>query len=120
MRMLRSSLDYVSGLIIWGAAESAVTIMAASIPVLRTLFHDLRVSSRKYYGSHRIEDSVSSRFGRSQNGKGDISVAMSDLEGQQSHLGDKSLGQNMKSEIVLIRHPDAAYGSKRFTGMGRR
>ncbi|KAK1756523.1 hypothetical protein QBC47DRAFT_451980 [Echria macrotheca] len=38
-------------LVLWGAAESGVTIMAASIPVLRTLFRDLNTISRKYYVS---------------------------------------------------------------------
>ncbi|KAM7200881.1 hypothetical protein V8F20_005123 [Naviculisporaceae sp. PSN 640] len=39
----------VAGLICWGAAESAVTIVAASIPVLRTLFKDIRSPSKRYY-----------------------------------------------------------------------
>ncbi|KAK1765582.1 hypothetical protein QBC33DRAFT_425451, partial [Phialemonium atrogriseum] len=42
----------LTGLIIWGTAESAVTIMAASIPVLRTLFRDLRVSNRRRSNDH--------------------------------------------------------------------
>lgn len=36
-----------------GSAESAVTIIAASIPVLRTLFRDLQTLSRRQYGTGR-------------------------------------------------------------------
>ncbi|KAK0639663.1 hypothetical protein B0T16DRAFT_337083 [Cercophora newfieldiana] len=47
-----ADFTYVSApLVIWGAAESGVTIMAASIPVLRTLFRDLNTMSRKYYNN---------------------------------------------------------------------
>ncbi|KAK4149363.1 hypothetical protein C8A00DRAFT_47010 [Chaetomidium leptoderma] len=49
-----SDFTYVSApLIVWSAAESAVTIMAASIPVLRTLFRDLQTISKRHYGSSR-------------------------------------------------------------------
>ncbi|KAK1585766.1 uncharacterized protein LY79DRAFT_518243 [Colletotrichum navitas] len=40
-----------SRLAIWGACETGVTIMAASIPVLRVLIRDVAASTRKYYGS---------------------------------------------------------------------
>lgn len=41
----------ISELIVWGAAESAVTIIAVSIPVLRTLVREVRSTTRqKYYG----------------------------------------------------------------------
>ena len=46
--------DDSSGLCIWGAAESAVTIMAASIPTLRILFRDnFRNLSKRYYSSNK-------------------------------------------------------------------
>jgi len=48
-------------LILWGAAESGVTIMAASIPVLRTLFRDLNTISRKYYLSESKNATQGSR-----------------------------------------------------------
>ncbi|KAH8898213.1 hypothetical protein GQ53DRAFT_817506 [Thozetella sp. PMI_491] len=44
---------FSSGLIIWGTAESSVTIMAASIPVLRVLFRDIKSISRRYYISNQ-------------------------------------------------------------------
>jgi hypothetical protein len=37
------------------AAESAVTIIAASIPVLRTLFKDLHTLSQRYHESDRYD-----------------------------------------------------------------
>lgn len=42
-------IDANSGLIIWGAAESAVTIMAASIPVLRVLLRDVSTFTKNKY-----------------------------------------------------------------------
>lgn len=46
-----STSDDGSDLVIWGTCESGVTIMAASIPVLRVLVRDVASSARKYYGS---------------------------------------------------------------------
>jgi len=51
----------VTPLILWGAAESGVTIMAASIPVLRTLFRDLNTISRRYYISESKSATQNSR-----------------------------------------------------------
>ncbi|KAH8655321.1 hypothetical protein BX600DRAFT_525261 [Xylariales sp. PMI_506] len=39
-------------LVIWGEAETATTIIAASIPVLRVLLKDIKQSSSRYYGSN--------------------------------------------------------------------
>ncbi|KAK0717511.1 hypothetical protein B0T26DRAFT_710099 [Lasiosphaeria miniovina] len=59
---------YVSApLILWGAAESAVTIMAASIPVLRTLFRDLQTLSRRLYVSESKNDTQISKISPKQN-----------------------------------------------------
>lgn len=44
--MLADGVD----LFIWGNAESAITIMAASIPILRVLIRDANIS-RRYYKS---------------------------------------------------------------------
>ncbi|KZL85872.1 hypothetical protein CI238_11171 [Colletotrichum incanum] len=51
-----------SELAIWGTCESGVTIMAASIPVLRVLVRDVSSTARKYYGSSGIRTNRS-RFG---------------------------------------------------------
>ncbi|KAF9878152.1 hypothetical protein CkaCkLH20_04190 [Colletotrichum karsti] len=39
-----------SDLVIWGTCEASVTIVAASIPVLRVLVRDVASTARKYYG----------------------------------------------------------------------
>ncbi|KAK1770050.1 hypothetical protein QBC33DRAFT_529996 [Phialemonium atrogriseum] len=53
-------------LMIWGAAESAVTIIAASIPILRTMF--LEVSMLKYRSrSVRLEDGIRMSTSRMRN-----------------------------------------------------
>ena len=39
-------------LFIWGNAEVDVTIIAASIPVLRVFAREIRTSARRYYISH--------------------------------------------------------------------
>ena len=68
-------LDRSTGLTIWGTAESAVTIMAASIPVLRVLFRDLKSStSRRYYGTNESDGTKNSRSSRSQNSTVTISA----------------------------------------------
>ncbi|KAJ2900052.1 uncharacterized protein MKZ38_002670 [Zalerion maritima] len=43
--------DVGANLQIWGVAEPAVTVVAASIPVLRVFFRDVQSSFNKYYGS---------------------------------------------------------------------
>ncbi|KAM7187533.1 hypothetical protein V8F33_011180 [Rhypophila sp. PSN 637] len=53
----------IAGLINWGAAESAVTIIAASIPVLRTLFMDFRSLSKRYYLPESNNQTQISRVG---------------------------------------------------------
>ncbi|KAK3323009.1 hypothetical protein B0H66DRAFT_555653 [Apodospora peruviana] len=59
-----ADFTYVSaGLVYWGAAESAVTIIAASIPVLRTLFRDMKTLSRRYYVSGSNNQTQGSRPG---------------------------------------------------------
>jgi hypothetical protein len=63
-RYLTAALDYGSELVIWGTAESAVTIIAASIPVLRVFFQEATKTARARYAT---EDTVTrkSRIGRS-------------------------------------------------------
>jgi hypothetical protein len=58
--------DHSTGLIIWSAAESAVTIMAASIPILRVLFRDIKATSKQYYlpGAGGTKDSRDSRHSK--------------------------------------------------------
>jgi hypothetical protein len=54
-------------LFIWGNAESSVTIIAASIPILRVLVREARTSARRYYMTKEGASSATrSRNGRSQ------------------------------------------------------
>lgn len=110
---------YVSGLIIWGAAESAVTIMAASIPILRTLFQDLKASSRRYYGSQIVNDSGSSRFGHSRNGEV-IMVVMGDFQGRTRYPSDGRLVGHVKSGAVVVRQPELVYSASRSPKRGKK
>ena len=50
-------------LVIWGVAETAVTIMAASIPVLRVLVRDVATTAR-YYRSKGNQDGYASTRGQ--------------------------------------------------------
>ncbi|KAK2015658.1 hypothetical protein LZ32DRAFT_602306 [Colletotrichum eremochloae] len=47
-------------LVIWGAAESAVTIVAASIPILRALFHDIKPAPARFVAD---EESMMRKLG---------------------------------------------------------
>lgn len=51
-------------LFIWGNAESCVTIIAASIPVLRVLVRDAKTSARKYYVSQGATDTYAQDYTR--------------------------------------------------------
>lgn len=49
---MRWKPDESYNLVIWGSAEVAITIVAASIPVLRVLFRELReATTRRRYGN---------------------------------------------------------------------
>lgn len=63
-------------LFIWGNAESAITIMAASIPILRVLVRDAAIS-RRYYKS---EDSKAIEPKMSSSGEGKHSRSKTDSE----------------------------------------
>lgn len=67
-------------LVIWGNAEVATTIMAASIPVLRVLFLHAKSTAGRYYGSgeHR-----SGRLGTSGRSKGHT-VLTSSTRGEET------------------------------------
>lgn len=49
--MPRSTTDDGVDLFIWGNAESCVTIIAASIPILRVFVREAHTSAKKYYVS---------------------------------------------------------------------
>ena len=88
-------------LFIWGNAESCVTIIAASIPILRVFVRDVQTSARKYYlntdgesqtnqGSKKSKRNItavaSTQHSRSTGRKGDDdSSDKSILDGFSSH-----------------------------------
>jgi hypothetical protein len=51
-------------LFIWGNAESCVTIIAASIPILRVLIRDVKTSYRNYYVSEYNDNHTASKRSR--------------------------------------------------------
>jgi hypothetical protein len=75
--MISASADKISDegprLAIWGAAEVAVTIMAACIPVMRVLFRDVVTQARSYRdkwtGSNSGDRSASQSAARHGTGK---------------------------------------------------
>jgi len=95
--------------------------MAASIPVLRTLFHEhIRTRSRRYYSSHITDDSSGSSP-HGQIGRVDMLVAvpMGEVPGPRpvylktpSYLSDGASSGEPKSVRFLVRKPDAVYGGK--------
>ncbi|KAK0711898.1 hypothetical protein B0H67DRAFT_555801 [Lasiosphaeris hirsuta] len=112
-----ADFTYVSApLVLWGAAESGVTIMAASIPVLRTLFRDLNNLSRRYYIAESKNATQNSRVApRSVNNTTVVTIsggAQSSLELEKTNsTSDKaplreSCGQIFQStEIVVAVEP---------------
>ncbi|KAI1841757.1 hypothetical protein JX265_007139 [Neoarthrinium moseri] len=72
-------------LTIWTLAEPAVTIMAASIPVLRMLYHELKSSQKSYFRSK-------SQSNTQPNGAtGNIYAKRGTMYGRNSHYGRNSV-----------------------------
>jgi hypothetical protein len=111
-----SSLDNSASLLIWTVAEIAVTIMAASLPVLRVLFRDARLSTRRYYATDGTADAKGSRFGQSQHqrvkvttgldkmrdGDGSKDIILSDMPG---HIIQRT---DVEVEYHTADRPDTA------------
>lgn len=105
------NIDRLSLLFIWGQAEPNVTVIAASIPVLRVLFRDLHRT--RYGGSSRaagtyLKSDNHSKFPRSiatmEEGKGDDS-------------SDKSiLSPHSKTAIVRTREIAIQYDARSMHG----
>ncbi len=62
-------------LFIWGNAETNVTIIAASVPILRVLIREVRTTARRYYNGSRDNPTPHQSHGRSQNNTVVISSA---------------------------------------------
>lgn len=99
-------------LVIWGAAETATTIIATSIPVLRALFSELRKnSSRRYYNQSNLKSSTATRPHRSINQTTVVTVhARSRSRDASSNdtASDKSIlagdSKIMKTSVVTINY----------------
>ncbi|GKT94413.1 integral membrane protein [Colletotrichum tofieldiae] len=97
-------------LAIWGTCESGVTIMAASIPVLRVLVRDVASTARKYYGSS------GTRTSRSRFGPGDgmqrsntVTVTTSMQKGSVRRKWDK-LADDRSDKSILGAEPELEFG----------
>ncbi|KAF6838244.1 hypothetical protein CPLU01_02605 [Colletotrichum plurivorum] len=82
-------------LVIWGAAESAVTIMAASIPVLRALFRDYKPPPARFVSD---EESMLRRLGA-----GSVRTAAA---GPAAAVG------RSRSDVELIEVPEKEGGAQ--------
>ncbi|OIW28115.1 hypothetical protein CONLIGDRAFT_655703 [Coniochaeta ligniaria NRRL 30616] len=67
-------------LFIWGNAESCVTIIAASVPILRVLIRDVKTSYRNYYVSEQNDNNTAPNRSRT---RGQNSVVVT--AGRRSH-----------------------------------
>ena len=81
-------LDDGIDLFIWGNAESCVTIVAASIPILRVLFRDVKASSRRYYLSG--EGETGSSAVRRTTKRGSASAGARNDDGSEKSILDGS------------------------------
>ncbi|TDZ24740.1 hypothetical protein Cob_v002411 [Colletotrichum orbiculare MAFF 240422] len=66
-----------SDLVIWGTVETGVTIVAASIPVLRVLVRDVASTARKYYGNSAGTRTGGNQAGGNQTGGNRLGITRS-------------------------------------------
>lgn len=124
-------------LVIWGAAETATTIIATSIPVLRALFSDIKKSAGKYFNDTGGSNS-GSRPQRSKNSTVIVSAARNNMQrsqikdDQNDNSSDRSIlpggggkgGRILKTAEVSIdfnsaRDEEADYEMDRFDRFDR-
>ncbi|KAK3693299.1 hypothetical protein B0T22DRAFT_369447 [Podospora appendiculata] len=103
------SSDFADGLILfmWGNAESNVTIVAASIPILRVLIRDA-ASSRRYYKSGQGSDPTrdNSKFTGAKQSHAVVTISGGPLDSQvdmQKQMADDSSDRS----ILGGDHPGA-------------
>ena len=103
-------IDNSVALVIWGAAESAVTIMAASIPVLRTLFRDVKVTINRIYAPDQSNATKASKFDRSQNNTVTVSAGGSSrLEEETRESNEKAYVRESMGAIVQTMEIEVEY-----------
>ncbi|KAF6814460.1 hypothetical protein CSOJ01_04011 [Colletotrichum sojae] len=91
-----------SDLVIWGTAESGVTIVAASIPVLRVLVRDVASSARKYYGGSSGTRTNGSRFGVARSN----TVTVTTTTANNSHHGASRKGSTRRKDKLADDRSD--------------
>ncbi|KAI1339939.1 hypothetical protein F5Y15DRAFT_415364 [Xylariaceae sp. FL0016] len=76
-----------AGLVIWGTAEAATTIMAASVPVLRVLVSEIRSSNGPYYDRSGTNGGDTTR--RTRHVRGDLNTTTVTAHGRAHELNSK-------------------------------
>jgi hypothetical protein len=110
-----STPDEGGDLIIWAVAEITTTIVAASIPVLRTLIHDVAShgSSRAYFratshdemnGQSRIHPTGINTITVSASGRNTPARRSNDTDNDGWILHGTASGGIMKTEEVRVRY----------------
>lgn len=117
-------------LFIWGNAESCVTIIAASIPILRVLVRDAKTSYRSYYVSEPNDNNNTALTGsrvRGQNsvvvtgGRRDSNHAGNKLDdGSEKSIlgGSTSPGKIIRKNEVVVEYQDRRDGESMEYEMG--
>ena len=118
-------------LFIWGNAESAVTIIAASIPILRVLVREVRSTARRYYVSKEGgtgSSGLRSRTGRntqhntvvisggnltSSRHHSHVPSKVQDDSSDKSILSDGPYSKNANGRIVRTNEINVAYQSRK-------
>ncbi|GKT44345.1 uncharacterized protein ColSpa_04526 [Colletotrichum spaethianum] len=97
-------------LAIWGTCETGVTIVAASIPVLRVLIRDVATSARKYYGSSGTRTNKS-RFspGSSLPRSNTVTVTSAPQKGSIRRKWDR-LADDQSDKSILGAEPELEFG----------
>lgn len=94
-------------LFIWGNAESCVTIIAASIPILRVLIRDVRTTYRNYYVSEQNDNLTATRRSRTR-GQNSVVVTAgrrnnSDSTNKLDDGSEKSILEGRASPGKIVR-----------------
>ncbi|CAJ2511703.1 Uu.00g073280.m01.CDS01 [Anthostomella pinea] len=101
-------------LLIWSTAETATTIIAASIPVLRVLFLEMRSSNGRYYEHSSANGTKKPRQGRTGNntvtvtatGRPRTTQFSKDDDSDRSILHGTGIGKITKTDEVRIHFHD--------------
>jgi len=101
--------------VVWGIAEVSVTIMAASIPVLRVLFKDIKATTKRKLGqstshsANRDKSFNSESRSMARNATVVTSGGSKRVSFSQPYHPEGSLGQN-NSEESLVQEKNSSGG----------